>query len=123
MVAELRLSATAREDIVDLLAWTTEHFGEQARLRYERLIVTALRDLAEDPERVGSIDRAELGLHVRIYHLRNSRDWARNENGIVRRPRHFLLYRVSPAGVIGIGRVLHDAMELERHLPALYGDE
>jgi toxin ParE1/3/4 len=25
--------------------------------------------------------------------------------------------------VIGIGRVLHDAMELERHLPASYGDD
>ncbi len=123
MAAELRLSATAREDIVDLLAWTNEHFGEQARLRYERLIVTALRDLAEDPERVGSIDRAELGLHVRSYHLRHSRDRVPGEKGVVRRPRHFLLYRISPAGVIGVGRVLHDAMELERHLPALYGDE
>ena len=123
MPVELRLSATAREDVVDLLAWTNEHFGEQARLRYERLIVTALRDLAEDPECAGSIDRAELGLHVRSYHLRHSRDRARNENGTVRRPRHFLLYRVSQAGVIGVGRVLHDAMELERHLPSLYGDE
>lgn len=123
MAVELRLSATAREDIVDLLAWTTEQFGEQARLRYERLIATALNDLADDPQRVGSIDRAELGLHVRSYHLRHSRDRARDQNGIVRRPRHFLLYRVSPANVIGVGRVLHDAMELERHLPSLYGDE
>jgi toxin ParE1/3/4 len=34
-----------------------------------------------------------------------------------------MLYRVAHADLIGIGRILHDAMELERHLPADYGDD
>jgi toxin ParE1/3/4 len=34
---------------------------------------------------------------------------------LVRRPRHFLVYRTEPKLVV-IGRVLHDAMELARHL-------
>jgi len=34
---------------------------------------------------------------------------------VVRRPRRFLVYRCEPTLVV-IGRVLHDAMELARHL-------
>lgn len=122
-MAELRLSASARADIVRLLEWTHEHFGERARIRYEGLLVIALRELAAEPERPGSAARPELGARVRSYHLRHSRDRARHEGGIVRRPRHLLLYRFAHPDLIGIGRVLHDAMEIERHLPTAYGDE
>lgn len=119
---DYRLSNAAQADIVNILAWTQEHFGEAARLRYERLLVTALRDIALGPNRTGSISRPELGHDVRSYHLRHSRDRARDESGIVHRPRHFLLYRFARADMVGIGRVLHDAMEIERHLPTDYGD-
>jgi toxin ParE1/3/4 len=34
-----------------------------------------------------------------------------------------LLYRVARPDLIGVGRVLHDAMEVDRHLPSQYGDE
>ena len=59
---------------------------------------------------------------VRSYHLRHSRDRARALGGFVRQPRHLLLYRAMVPGIIGVGRLLHDAMEVERHLPAGYGD-
>jgi toxin ParE1/3/4 len=117
-----RLSAAATEDIIHILAYTEENFGEIARTRYECLLIVTLRDIAADPERIGSVARAELGAKIRSYHLRHSRDRARTEHGIVQRPRHLILFRVTPE-VIGIGRVLHDAMELERHLPASYGDD
>lgn len=121
-MALYRLSAAATEDIVQILAYTEENFGEIARIRYERLLIAALGDIAADPERIGSVARAELGAKVRSYHLRYSRDRARTEHGIVQRPRHVILYRTTPE-IIGIGRVLHDAMELERHLPGSYGDD
>ncbi|WP_348642557.1 type II toxin-antitoxin system RelE/ParE family toxin [Mesorhizobium sp. B2-4-6] len=117
-----RLSAAAKEDIVQILAYTEVNFGEIARIRYQRLLMVALRDIVADPQRAGSIARAELGNMIRSYHLRHSRDRARTEHGIVLRPRHFLLYRMT-LQVIGIGRVLHDAMELQRHLPESYGDD
>jgi toxin ParE1/3/4 len=120
-MALYRLSAAATEDIVQILAYTDENFGEIARTRCERLLIAALRDIAADSERVGSVARPELGARTRSYHLRYSRDRARTEHGIVQRPRHVILYRAT-ADVIGIGRVLHDMMELERHLPASYGD-
>lgn len=122
-MAIYRLSRSAQADIVDLLAWTDENFGEIARLRYERLLVTAFRDVAAEPERINSIARPELGENVRSYHLRHSRERARTEHGLVVRPRHLLLYRFARADLIGIGRVLHDAMEIERPLPQEFGDE
>ena len=45
-----RLTASAQADLIDIFAWTHENFGEQARLRYEALIVTGPRDIAADPD-------------------------------------------------------------------------
>jgi toxin ParE1/3/4 len=114
-MAQYRLSAAAQSDLIDILAWTDEHFGAAARERYEALLVTALRDVSSQPNRPGSLERPELGKGVRSWHLRLSRDRARTKTGIVRQPRHFLIYRVE-SGVIIVARVLHDAMELARHL-------
>jgi toxin ParE1/3/4 len=110
-----RLSQAAQGDIVDSLAWTHEQFGEAARLRYESLLVAALRDVAAQPDRPGSLAQPEFGAGVRSWHLRLSRDRVEPAAGIVRRPRRFLVYRFEPDRVV-VGRVLHDAMELARHL-------
>jgi toxin ParE1/3/4 len=118
-MAVYRLTEAAEADIVDILAWSETEFGSAARIRYERLIVTALVDVATDPGRPGSLVRPELGPDVRSWHLRGSRERARGPNGPVQRPRHFLIYRPLTAGRVAIGRVLHDAMELERHLQEL----
>lgn len=110
-----RLSEAAQGDIIDILAWTHEQYGEPARRRYERLIVAALRDVATAPERPGSLARPELGAGVRSWHLRLSRAHVEPRADLVRRPRHFLLYRFG-SGLVEVGRVLHDAMELAQHL-------
>jgi toxin ParE1/3/4 len=112
-----RLADAAQVDVINILAWTHEQFGEAARLRYEKLIVAALRDVATQPDRPGSIARPELGAGVRSWHLRLSRDHAGTGADAVRRPRHFLVYRLEPALLV-VGRVLHDAMEMARHLEA-----
>ncbi len=112
-----RLSDAAQADVIDILVWTEEQFGEAARLRYESLIVAGLRDVAIQPDRPGSIARPELGAGVRSWHLRLSRAHGKGAMA-VRRPRHFLIYRIEPELVV-VGRVLHDVMELAQHL----GDE
>jgi toxin ParE1/3/4 len=118
-----RLTETAEADILDLLAHTQANFGEIARLRYGHLLDTALRDIAADPNRRGSIAQPDLGQGVRIYYLRHSRERARTEHGIVQRPRHLLLYRHVSVDLLGVGRVLHDAMDIARHVPREFGDE
>lgn len=116
-MAVIRLSATAQTDIAAVLAWTGTKFGLDACRRYEALLTTALQDLASDSTRRGTTTRPELGTNVFSYHLRHSRKRAGAAPGIARSPHHLLLYRVTPPGLVEIGRMLHDAMELERHLP------
>ena len=57
----LRRSSIAQEDIVQVLAYTEKHFGRPAGRHYEGRLVTALRDIACDPEPVGRVARPDLG--------------------------------------------------------------
>lgn len=116
------LSPAAEEDIVSILAWSHREFGEQARFRYEALLVQAMIDIAAAPERLGVIRRDELREGAFTYHLWHSRLHVGESIGQVSRPRHFLLFRRAVGG-IEIGRVLHDSVDLQRHLPAGYTDE
>jgi len=119
-MARFTISAAAERDIASILAWTHEHFGEQARLRYEALIVQAIADIADNPERPGSASRDEISLFARTYHLWHSRSHVDRAVGQVQRPRHFLIYRFTSKNEVEIGRVLHDSMDLAAHLPAKY---
>jgi toxin ParE1/3/4 len=114
-VTRYRISHAAAADIIDILTWSQERFGHEARTRYERLIATAIRDIADEPNRPGSAERPELGETVRSWHLRASRD--HTSGPPVRRPRHVLIYRRDD-DILVIGRILHDAMELHRHVAA-----
>jgi toxin ParE1/3/4 len=116
-MARFTLSPAAERDIASILVWTHEHFGERARLRYEALLVQAMVDVAEDPERPGSAPRDAISPTARTYHLWHSRNHVEKALGRVRRPRHFLIYRVTDKNRIEIGRVLHDSMDLRTHLP------
>src|SRR5262249_22032085 len=92
-VMTYRISRAAEADIVDILAWSHDQFGEQARHRYEKLIAAAIRDIARDPTRSGSAERPELGNGVRSWPLRASRYHTAGD--VVRRPRHSLIYRIA----------------------------
>ena len=112
-MAGYRLTHAAQVDIVSILAWSDEQFGEEARKRYETLIATAIRDAASRTDEVGHTPRPELGDGVFSWHLSHSR--AHSAGGKVRRPRHFLICR-RDGDLLVIGRVLHDAMDLRRHV-------
>ena len=117
------ISPVAERDIQSILAWTQERFGLQGRLRYEALLVRAILDIADDPQRAGSQIRAEIAPVARTYHLWHSRDRVEPAGDRVGRPRHFLLYRVRDGGRIEIGRVLHERMDVVQHLPDDYGPQ
>ena len=90
-------------------------FGIAVAQGYKTLIFQALRDVASDPDRLGSRVRQELGEPLLTYHLRFSRGQVPYERQI-RRPRHYFLYRIKD-DVVEILRLIHDAQDLERHLP------
>lgn len=117
---EVLIAPSARRDIVNILTWTQENFGLQLMRRYAKLIQTAIEDIAANPEVAGSAKRPELARECRTYHLFHSRKRAGARGNRVRNPRHFLLYRTSETGIVEIGRILHDSMELVGNLPEEY---
>jgi len=117
---QFRLSEVAQQDIESILTWTHQEFGEQGRLRYESLLIQAIRDVASDPERPGCVRRPELVPSAFTYSIRHSRQRVSRSAGRVRNARHFLLCRPTADGFLEVSRVLHDSMELRRHLPSGY---
>lgn len=114
---QVLLTPAAERDITEALIWSEEKFGTRAALRYGSILKQGLQDIGSDPLRPGSLARPELGLEVRSYHLHFSRNRARIGVGIVRSPRHFVLYRLREPGMLDVLRILHDARDLERHIP------
>lgn len=108
-----RLTHAAQSDIAAILDWMEAEFGTEARNRYQSLIATAIRDVASSENQVGYTPRPELGDGVFSWHLSQSR--AESPGGRVRRPRHFLVC-LRDDGTLVVGRVLHDAMDLRRHV-------
>jgi toxin ParE1/3/4 len=87
-----------------------DQFGEaQARI-YAETISAALNDLAAGPTIVGARKRDDILKGISTLHV------ARKG----RKGRHFVMFRVGRAPdreVIEVLRLLHDAMDLQRHLP------
>jgi len=115
-MGKYRLSHTALSDIEDVLRYSQVQFGPQTGIRYQALIRTAIEDLAETPDRVGSSPRDELSEGLRSFHLTCVRKQAATATGTVQRPRHVVFYRLADDQVIEIVRILHDAMEVRQHL-------
>lgn len=67
-------------------------FGDQARLRYQALTLSALQAIAGTPYRIGSLDRDELASGLRSYHLIYSRQQAKHPHGMVKSQRHIVFF-------------------------------
>jgi toxin ParE1/3/4 len=103
--------------MIAVMKWSLKEFGEKAALRYNALMTQALTDIGDDPERPGVQQRSDLAEGALVYHLRFSRGHAKSGLGVVRNPRHFVIYRRhrDQTTVIEILRVLHDSRDLARH--------
>jgi toxin ParE1/3/4 len=103
----VRFGAVAELDFANILKWTTEKFGARQSQLYRDTVIRAIGELANGPDVPGSRSRDEIMPGLRTLHV------ARHG----RRGRHVLLYRIVEGRIIEIGRILHDQMDLERHLP------
>ncbi len=108
-----RLAAPAEARILALLDDSAAQFGTAARDRYAVLILQAMRDLAEDPHRLGV--RAEPGIDpdVGFYHLRHSRNRGAKRLGRVQKPRHVIVFRIASDGIVDILGVIPDVVPAE----------
>ena len=110
----VRISAAAESDIRNILEWTHERFGRaQARI-YSETLTHGIQTLTEGPHVVGSRRRDEIAEGLITLHV------ARGG----RKGRHQVLYRVAEnaSRTIEILRLLHDSMDLVRHVPTARDD-
>jgi len=109
-VAKWRLSGPAEAQLAQILANSLQGWGESGRDRYAALIIAAMQDVADDPDRNGSrlIEGA-----LRIYHVRHSRRRAADPSSRGRRPRHILVYETATDGVVDILGLFYDGIPRE----------
>lgn len=108
----VRLTAAAETDFQDILRWTLEQFGEAQARVYAETLSMAVEALAGGPTVIGAKTRDDVARGLYTLHV------ARQG----RKGRHFVLFRVGhdqEREVIEVLRLLHDAMDLPRHLPPL----
>ncbi|WP_166144930.1 type II toxin-antitoxin system RelE/ParE family toxin [Methylosinus sp. RM1] len=104
----IRLGAEAEREFLRILQYTAETFGPRQTAIYKATLMDALAELTQGPNVAGSVRRDEILPGVRTLHL------ARRGR---RRGRHFIMYRVAEGKVVEVLRILHDAMDLARHVP------
>jgi toxin ParE1/3/4 len=102
----IRVAQSAQHDIAAILAWTRHHFGSQQAQAYARTLSGALQALSEGPDVAGARQRDDLGEGIRVLHV------AREG----RHGRHFVVFRTGGKHGIDVLRVLHDSMDLARHM-------
>lgn len=93
----LAWSRLARAELEALRRFTVARWGHAAAIHYLEVLRDAARDLSTDPRRARPLKGPYRILRVRS---------------------HYLILHVDPAADrLTIARVLHTAMDIERHLP------
>ncbi|MBL8268549.1 type II toxin-antitoxin system RelE/ParE family toxin [Steroidobacter sp.] len=107
----VRLSAAAEADFEHIVQWTSEQFGAEQAINYGETLSAALEALSDGPTICGVKARSELLKGLFSLHVAR----------LGRKGRHFIMFRLAPANsgsVIEVLRLLHDSMDLQRHLTA-----
>jgi toxin ParE1/3/4 len=107
----VNLSVAAERDLFSILQWTGQIFGTKQALVYEETIAHAVTALAAGPKLPDSRTRDDISPGMWVLHI------ARRG----RKGRHLLVYYAVKDGEIIVVRILHDSMDLARHVPR--GDE
>ena len=103
----VRLTAAAEDDFEDVVQWTRDRFGEAQALVYAETVSIAIEALCEGPSVIGAKSRDEI--LKGLFSLHTARQG--------RKGRHFVMYRIASAGdAIEVLRILHDSMDLPRHV-------
>lgn len=104
----VRITASADADFEAILLWTREQFGEAQVNIYAETLASALEAMIIGPSVPGARRRDDILQGLYSLHI------ARNG----RRGRQFVMFRVAPGerDVIEVLRILHDSMDLPKHL-------
>lgn len=106
----IRLTAAAEADFEGILRWTADQFGEAQARTCADSVSAAVNDLTAGPTVTGAKRRDDILKGIFTLHVAHKG----------RKGRHLVMFRVGYGAdhdVIEILRLLHDAMDLQRHLP------
>lgn len=106
---QVRLTAAAEVDFDRIVRWSSERFERAQSLAYAQTISDAIAGLTEGPRAIGVRVRNDIGRGIMTLHVAR-----RGRPG-----RHLVVFRVArdrQQEVIEVLRLLHDAMDLPRHL-------
>lgn len=106
----VRLTAAAEADFQEILRWTSAQFGEEQARVYAKTLSGALNALSAGPTVRGARQRNDIARGLFVLHVARAG----------RKGRHFVMFRIGHdegREVIDVLRLLHDAMDLRRHLP------
>ena len=115
-----RLVGHAEDRIDAILLDSARRWGIPAAARYHRLILAAAAAIGETPAVADSREVPRLA-GVRTLHLRAVRRLVPAEDR-VGEPRHLIVYRMAPDGVVEVLSVVHDHMLLSRAARRALGD-
>ncbi len=90
-----------------------ETFGAAARDRYAALILQAMRDVAENPQRPGVRPDTNVDPTALFYHLKHSRDRVGPLAARVGKPRHILVFEIGGNDVVNILGLIPDMIPFE----------
>lgn len=105
-----RLSGPAESQLDEILDWSETHFHAIGRMRYAGLLVQAMQDVADDPQRDGVEWVRTLKRRIGVYHVRYSRNHVPDPADRVHEPRHAIVFRISDDGIVDILGFVHDSM-------------
>ena len=105
-----RYAGSAEDQVDKILLDSADLWGVEAAARYHRLILAALSAVGELPDFPGSNSVPRVP-GLRSLHLRIVRHLVGAEHR-VKEPRHLVVYRVAPDGVVEILGLVHDRMKL-----------
>jgi toxin ParE1/3/4 len=107
-VWKIRLVAASEQDYLGVIKRSAQDFGSVQAEAYAETLEKAINALREDgPDTIGVKEREEIGPNIFTLHV------ARHK----RKASHFLVFRVLEIRTIEILRILHDRMDLARHIP------
>lgn len=106
----VRLTASAEADFRKIVHWSAREFGALQARNYAQTLSLALEALSGGPGIAGVRHREDIGRGLLSLHV------ARGG----RKGRHFVIFRArgeAEGATIEVLRVLHDAMDMPRHVP------
>ena len=108
-VWRVNVTKAADADIEEIDRWTEQRFGSAQAQAYATAMADAINALAAGSDVRGARARTDIQSGLYTLHLARFR----------RRARHFVVFRIRDADhrMLDVLRVLHDAMDLPRHVP------